>query len=124
MAEAPFDTERLARWLDAEGLPGAGLPLEVAFVSGGASNEIYALTRGEHRMALRKPPTKIPKGRNQTMLREHRVLRALADSDVPHARALAVCSDPDESPASTTSTASAWWARIRLRRGKWPRRGR
>lgn len=90
------DPERLARWMDTRGLPGAGLPLEATFVTGGASNEIFELRRGEHRMALRRPPSIVPKGRNETMLREYRVLRALRDSDVPHARALAVCDDPQE----------------------------
>src|SRR5262249_29929874 len=40
------------------------------------------------------PPRKIPKGRNEAMLREYRVLSALADTDVPHARAIAACDDP------------------------------
>ena len=84
---------RLAAWLDARGLPGAGEPLEVRFVSGGASNEIFALERAGHVMALRKPPRSVPSGRNETMLREYRVLRALRDSDVPHARALGCCRD-------------------------------
>ena len=31
------------------------------------------------------------------MLREHRLLAALADTDVPHARVIAVCDDPESS---------------------------
>jgi aminoglycoside phosphotransferase (APT) family kinase protein len=89
------DAPGLAAWLDGKGLPGAGLPLETRFISGGASNEIFELRRGEHRMALRRPPRVVPKGRNETMLREYRVLYALRDSDVPHPRALAVCEDTD-----------------------------
>jgi aminoglycoside phosphotransferase (APT) family kinase protein len=88
------DAEVLARWMDARGLPGAGSPVEARFVSGGASNEIFEIRRGDVRMALRRPPRKVPKGRNETMLREHRVLAALADTGVPHSRALAVCDDP------------------------------
>ena len=45
-------------------------------------------------MALRRPPRNVPKGRNETMLREYRVLAALRDTDVPHTRALAACDDP------------------------------
>jgi aminoglycoside phosphotransferase (APT) family kinase protein len=45
-------------------------------------------------MALRRPPRIVPEGRNETMLREYRLLAALGDTDVPHARALAVCDDP------------------------------
>ncbi|MFN8643040.1 MAG: phosphotransferase family protein, partial [Candidatus Binatia bacterium] len=84
----------LARWMDAQGLPGAGEPLEARFISGGASNEIFEIIRGDARMVLRRPPLKVPKGRNESMLREYRVLAALKDSDVPHTRAIAACDDP------------------------------
>jgi aminoglycoside phosphotransferase (APT) family kinase protein len=87
------DEARLARWMDERKLPGAGEPLRARFVSGGASNEIFEIRRGAERMALRRPPRRVPKGRNDTMLREARVLGALADSDVPHARLLGVCED-------------------------------
>ena len=87
------DDVKLARWLDAQRLPGAGEKLETRFVTGGASNEIFELRRGDARMALRRPPRLVPKGRNETMLREARVLAALRDSDVPHARLLGVCED-------------------------------
>jgi aminoglycoside phosphotransferase (APT) family kinase protein len=88
------DPARLAAWLDQHGLPGAGLPLAARFVSGGASNQIFELRRGPHRFALRRPPPELPDGRNETMLREYRVLAALADSDVPHPRVLGACGDP------------------------------
>ena len=84
----------LARWMDDKGLPGAGQPLEARFISGGASNEIFEITRGDARMVLRRPPLKVPKGRNESMLREYRVLAALKDSGVPHTRAIAACDDP------------------------------
>jgi aminoglycoside phosphotransferase (APT) family kinase protein len=88
------DEAKLARWMDAEGLPGAGEKLASRFVTGGASNEIFEIRRGAARMALRRPPRVVPKGRNETMLREARVLAALRGSDVPHARLLGVCDDP------------------------------
>ena len=87
------DEDRLARWMDAEGLPGQGEKVVARFVTGGASNEIFEIRRGEARMALRRPPRLVPKGRNETMLREARVLAALAGSDVPHARLLGACED-------------------------------
>jgi aminoglycoside phosphotransferase (APT) family kinase protein len=90
-----IDRDKLARWMDARKLPGAGLPLEARFVTGGASNELFEIRRGDARMALRRPPRKVPKGRNETMLREYRVLAALADTDVPHSRVLAACDNPD-----------------------------
>jgi aminoglycoside phosphotransferase (APT) family kinase protein len=87
------DEARLARWMDERKLPGTGEPVGVRFVTGGASNEIFEIRRSSARMALRRPPRLVPKGRNETMLREARVLAALRDSDVPHARLLGVCED-------------------------------
>jgi len=88
-----IDTDALARWMDARRLPGSGLALEARYISGGASNEIFELRRGDTRMALRKPPARVPAGRNDIMLREYRVIAALNDTDVPHPRAIAVCDD-------------------------------
>ncbi len=88
------DPERLGRWMDGQGLPGAGEPVEVRFVSGGASNEIFHVRRGDFEAVLRRPPRVVPPGRNETMLREHRVLEALNGTDVPHPEALAACPDP------------------------------
>lgn len=88
------DPEKLARWMDDRALPGAGSPVDMQFISGGASNEIFEIRRGDVRLALRRPPRRVPKGRNETMLREYRVLDALKDTDVPHSRVLAVCDDP------------------------------
>src|SRR4029077_1382985 len=89
-----IDGEKLARWLDARGLPGAGLPLTARLLTGGASKELYDTRRADARLALRRPPRKVPKGRNETMLREYRVLSALAGTDFPHTRVLAACDDP------------------------------
>lgn len=86
------DWSRLASWMDHQGL-GAGEPLDVQPISGGASNEILELRRGEERTVLRRPPAEVPEGRNETMLREYRVLSALAGTDVPHARVLGACDD-------------------------------
>jgi len=88
------DETRLATFLDDNGLVGKGEPLEVTFITGGASNELFELRRAGHRWALRRPPRVVPQGRNETMLREYRVLTALADTDVPHPRVLAVGDDP------------------------------
>ncbi len=93
--EGLVDREALARWMDAAGLPGAGEPVDPSFIQGGASNEIFEVRRGGRRMVLRRPPGDVPRGRNETMLREARVLAALRGSDVPHARLLGVCEDPD-----------------------------
>jgi aminoglycoside phosphotransferase (APT) family kinase protein len=89
------DAEKLSWFMNERGLPGAGEPLETRFITGGASNELFEIKRGDHRFALRRPPRVVPAGRNETMLREYRVLKALADTDVPHAKVVAVCDDPD-----------------------------
>ncbi len=91
--EGLVDTDALARWMDAQDLPGSGEPLEAIFISGGSSNEIFEIRRGDARMALRRPPRVVPEGRNKTMLREYRVLDALNGTDVPHPEAIAVCDD-------------------------------
>jgi len=88
-----IEVEPLARWMDEQGLPGNGEPLSATFISGGASNEIFELRRGDALMALRKPPRKVPRGRNEIMLREYRVIHALNDTDVPHPEGIAVCDD-------------------------------
>jgi aminoglycoside phosphotransferase (APT) family kinase protein len=93
MDDPQLDIPPLEKWMDIQGLPGAGMPLTAEFISGGASNEIFELRRGESRMALRRPPGKVPKGRNNIMLREYRVIAALNDTDVPHPRGIAVCDD-------------------------------
>ena len=90
-----IDTGALERWMDAQSLPGSGSPLTARYISGGASNEIFELRRGDERMALRKPPAKVPKGRNEIMLREYRVIHALNGTDVPHPEGIAVCEDTD-----------------------------
>ncbi len=92
-SRALVDPQRLGRWMDEHGLPARGEPLAVRFISGGASNEIFEIRRGDLRLALRRPPGKVPEGRNETMLREYRVLAALRDTDVPHTRAVAACDD-------------------------------
>ena len=89
---------KLGAWMDAQGLPGEGEP-EVTFVSGGAANEIFGVERGGQKMVLRRPPRVVPAGRNETMVREYRILSALNDTDVPHPTAIA--------RAATTSRCSA-----------------
>jgi aminoglycoside phosphotransferase (APT) family kinase protein len=98
-AEGPstdeVNTERLGRWMDTQELPGRGEPVTASFISGGASNVIYRIQRGDFVSVLRRPPVKVPPGRNETMLREYRVLNALNGTDVPHPEAYAVCADTE-----------------------------
>ncbi len=81
--------------MDDRGLPGAGEPITVRFVAGGASNELFEVRRGDQTFALRRPPRDVPPGRNETMLREYRLLTALAGTGVPHPMAVAGCADTE-----------------------------
>ncbi|MGO9341038.1 MAG: phosphotransferase family protein [Acidimicrobiales bacterium] len=89
------DTGRLTSFMDDWHLPGSGEVLTARFITGGASNELFEIRRGGHGYALRRPPRIVPQGRNETMLREYRLLAALADTNVPHAKVVAVCDDPE-----------------------------
>jgi aminoglycoside phosphotransferase (APT) family kinase protein len=91
--EGLIDRDALGGWMDERGLPGKGEPVETKYLSGGSSNEIFEIRRGEHACALRRPPRVVPEGRNKTMLREYQVLEALNGTDVPHPEALAACDD-------------------------------
>jgi aminoglycoside phosphotransferase (APT) family kinase protein len=89
-----IDPERLGRWMDSQGLPGAGVPIEFSFISGGSQNEIFEIRRGDFRCALRRPPMKAPPGREEGIVREWRIIEALEGTDVPHTAAVALCTDP------------------------------
>jgi aminoglycoside phosphotransferase (APT) family kinase protein len=88
-----IDLDRLVAWLDAEGLPGAGEPLEHRFIAGGSQNEIYEIRRGDLHAALRIPPPPAPASRDDGIMREWRIIEALAGTDVPHTPAIAACED-------------------------------
>ena len=93
-SEPTVDDVALGSWMDTRGLPGAGLPIEQRFVSGGSQNEIFELRRGELHCALRMPPATAPAPRDEGILREWRIIEALDGTDVPHTEAVAVCEDP------------------------------
>jgi aminoglycoside phosphotransferase (APT) family kinase protein len=91
--EGLIDRDALGQFMDEHGLPGKGEPVETTYLSGGSSNEIFEIRRGDWSCALRRPPRVVPEGRNETKLREYRVLEALNGTDVPHPEALAACDD-------------------------------
>ena len=88
-----IDVDRLAQWMDDEGLPGKGEPLEHRFISGGSQNEIYEIRRGELHGALRIPPLSAPESRDEGIWREWRIIEALDGTDVPHTPAIAASKD-------------------------------
>jgi aminoglycoside phosphotransferase (APT) family kinase protein len=88
-----LDVGALTKWMDDEGLPGKGEPLEHGFISGGSQNEIYELRRGELHGALRIPPPTAPESRDDGILREWRIIEALDGTEVPHTPAIGSCTD-------------------------------
>ena len=88
-----IDLERLAAWMDHEGLAGKGEPLEHDFIAGGSQNEIYEIRRGELHCALRIPPPTAPESRDEGIWREWRIIEALDGTEVPHTPAIAACKD-------------------------------
>lgn len=92
MSTPLIDHEALTRWLDAQGLaPGA--PLTVEPLSNGRSNVMYSIERGEHNWVLRRPRKVAVDRADDLMRREFRLLTALRATNVPHARAVALCED-------------------------------
>src|SRR5436305_12500937 len=85
----PIDIGRLATWMDAEGLAGAGDRPAVTRLSGGSQNELFALERGGERTVLRMPPAGASDSRVDGLRREMRLVAALRGTDVPHAELVA-----------------------------------
>jgi len=111
--------ERLAAWLDSQGL-GTGAPLESRFLSGGSQNEIFEITRGDLHAVLRIPPATAGPDRDSGITREYRITAALDGTDVPHTEAVALCED--KSVLGRTFYLMAFvdgWSPIQIRR-TWP----
>jgi aminoglycoside phosphotransferase (APT) family kinase protein len=89
------DLAAMARWLDAEhpGVRSGELTGEV--IAGGKSNLTYRITDGTSTWALRRPPLAHVLPTAHDMVREYRVISALAGTDVPVAHAVALCEDVD-----------------------------
>jgi aminoglycoside phosphotransferase (APT) family kinase protein len=86
------DPERLAAWLAAN-VPGYAGPLAIARFPGGQSNPTFKLTATSGTYVLRRKPVGEVLPSAHAVDREFRVLRALAGTAVPVARALALCED-------------------------------
>jgi aminoglycoside phosphotransferase (APT) family kinase protein len=89
------DLARLARWLDTAhpGLRRGELDGEV--IAGGKSNLTYRIWDGTTTWALRRPPLAHVLPTAHDMVREYRVISALAGTPVPVPHAVALCDDVD-----------------------------
>jgi aminoglycoside phosphotransferase (APT) family kinase protein len=87
------DVVALAPWFAAH-VEGAGDdPLEAELIAGGRSNLTYVIRDGTHSWVLRRPPLGHVVETAHDMTREHRVMSALAATDVPVPRVYASCDD-------------------------------
>lgn len=88
-----MNLEAVAEWMSATGL-GEG-PLEnVTELAGGTQNVMLQFTRAGRSYVLRRGPRHLRPRSNAVMLRETRLLAALAGTDVPHPGLIAVCDNP------------------------------
>jgi aminoglycoside phosphotransferase (APT) family kinase protein len=98
VVETPAEAAQLAvpplivRSTLARALPGAG-PISVKRIGYGHSNATFEVQRGESRWILRRPPRSPYERRAHDVLREHRLLVALATSTVPVPKPVLVCDD-------------------------------
>lgn len=89
---SPVDLGALERWMDENGLE-TGAIYSVTQMTGGTQNILLRFKRGEREFIFRRPPLHLRPESNKTMLRESRVLAALANTGVQHPRLIARCND-------------------------------
>lgn len=93
MTIAAQDIVALEGWMDAQGL-GVGLPAHGARrLSGGTQNVMMLFDRGDQTFVLRRGPEHVRATTERSILREIRILGALAVTPVPHPRLIAPCRD-------------------------------
>ena len=89
-----IDVEGVTGWFE-EHVTEVAPPLGFDLVAGGRSNLTYRVTdqTAEHAWVLRRPPTGNVLATAHDMGREHRIISALAPTDVPVAPVIGLCTD-------------------------------
>jgi aminoglycoside phosphotransferase (APT) family kinase protein len=87
------DLERLRPYFAAHVAGAHDAPLSATLIAGGRSNLTYSVTDGTSTWVLRRPPLGHVLPTAHDMAREYRVMTALAPTDVPVPRTLALCED-------------------------------
>jgi aminoglycoside phosphotransferase (APT) family kinase protein len=88
-----IDAARVTEWY-AENVPGAAPPLAFSIIPSGHSNLTYRVVDAAgNRTVLRRPPLGARLATAHDMAREHRILAALAGTDVPVPPVLGLCRD-------------------------------
>ena len=82
----------VADWMSGQGL-GDGPIENVSAIAGGTQNIMLRFSRSGREYVFRRGPRHLRPVSNSVILRETRVLRALGETDVPHAGLIAVCED-------------------------------
>ncbi|MEY3799183.1 MAG: hypothetical protein RLZZ406_484 [Pseudomonadota bacterium] len=88
---APSFHEPLSQYLKGAGLTRG--PIELSQLTGGQSNPTFKISNGNSHYVLRKKPSGVLLPSAHAVDREHRVMKALADTDVPVPQMLAYCED-------------------------------
>ncbi|MEM6301398.1 MAG: phosphotransferase [Pseudomonadota bacterium] len=94
MSTQTIDTESLERYLPGK-LPGFSGSLSAEKFAGGQSNPTFIIRNGEQKWVLRRKPPGELLASAHAVDREYRVLKALADTDVPVAKTYLLCEDDD-----------------------------
>jgi aminoglycoside phosphotransferase (APT) family kinase protein len=90
-----LDLPAVTEWITAN-VAGVVAPFSARFISGGRSNLTFQLVDDAGRaIVLRRPPLGHVLQSAHDMGREHRIIDALRDTDVPVANALGLCDDVD-----------------------------
>jgi aminoglycoside phosphotransferase (APT) family kinase protein len=88
-----FDTTLLGDWMQRH-IEGFSGPVDVRQFEGGQSNPTFLVQSPSHRYVLRRKPAGKLLPSAHAVDREYRVIVALAGSQVPVAKAYALCEDP------------------------------
>jgi aminoglycoside phosphotransferase (APT) family kinase protein len=110
MALKGINVEGVAAWYG-ENVPGASLPLSFEMIVGGHSNLTFAVTDAEGSVTvLRRPPTGHLLSKAHDMSREHRVISAFANTEVPVPATIGLCEDLDvnQAPFYVMSFVEGW----------------
>lgn len=92
-AHPGVDRHRVTAWFEAN-VPAVEPPLTFELIAGGRSNLTYRVTdAGDRRWVLRRPPLGNVLATAHDMGREHRIISALAGSEVPVPAAVGFCDD-------------------------------
>jgi aminoglycoside phosphotransferase (APT) family kinase protein len=90
-----IDAEKVTAWFE-EHVDGVTPPLSFELIAGGRSNLTFSVTDDAgRRWALRRPPLSSVLASAHDVGREHRIISALAPTDVPVAPTPGMCTDED-----------------------------